>query len=194
MFMKKTFFILLFLLFINLGNILDSTVSPVPSNIIVVLGGEKDIRIRKGLNLYVKNFSISHKIILPNKNYTKGVLPKGFLDNFINENKINKSNIINLEGVSNTVEELLKVKKYLKENNFNNVMFISHPTHSLRIKLLANIIANYKKDNIQLSIVAADHTNVWNKQYYFLEFESIKLVFLESLKIPYNIIKYTFFL
>ena len=192
--MKKTFFILLFLLFINLGNILDSTVSPVPSNIIVVLGGEKDIRIRKGLNLYVKNFSISHKIILPNKNYTKGVLPKGFLDNFINENKINKSNIINLEGVSNTVEELLKVKKYLKENNFNNVMFISHPTHSLRIKLLANIIANYKKDNIQLSIVAADHTNVWNKQYYFLEFESIKLVFLESLKIPYNIIKYTFFL
>jgi uncharacterized SAM-binding protein YcdF (DUF218 family) len=193
--MKKIFFLLvLVFIIVNLGNLIDLTAKPKISNILVVLGGKKDTRIKKGLDLYIQNFSSSSRIILPNKGYTKAVLIKNFLSDFIKRNKINESNMINLEGASNTMEELLKVKKYLKENRLNTVTFISHPTHSLRIKLLANIIADYEKDNIQINFVSADDTKVWNKQYYFLEWQSIKLVFLELIKIPYNLIKYTIFL
>lgn len=192
--MKKVIFILFFLFFINLGNIFDLTEKPVSTDIIVVLGGGKDSRIKKGLILYNEGFSTSNKIVLPNKRYMSWVLKKNFMVNYIKENKIDEQNIINLENISNTMEELLKIKKYLKDNNLNKVTFITHPTHSLRIKLLANIIAKYSKDNIQMTFVSGDDTKVWNKQYYFLELESIKLLFEELLKIPYNLIKYTIFL
>ncbi|WP_368029616.1 YdcF family protein [Arcobacter sp. s6] len=194
--MKKIFIIIvLFLTFIfNLGKILDLTTEPITSDIIVVFGGAKYWRIVKGLNLYLQNYSTTNKIILPNKEYSKLVLKEGFSYDFIIKNNIIKSNILYLNHVSNTMEELLEIKKYLKENNLNKVIFISHPTHSLRIKLLANIIADYEKDNIQINFVSADDTKVWNKQYYFLEWQSIKLVFLELIKIPYNLIKYTIFL
>lgn len=191
---KKALYLIIFFLFINLGNIIDITQKPIISDIIVALGGGKEYRIKKGLYLYRHNFSLSNKIILPNKKYTKLVLSNDFFSVFLTENKIDSINIINLDGVSNTMEELIAVKKYLIENNMHKVTFISHPTHSLRIKLLANIIAEYKKDNIQVNIVSADHTEAWNKQYYFLEWESFKLVFLELLKIAYNFLKYCFFL
>ena len=193
--MKKILFIITTsVVFLNLGRVIDLTEKPKPTDIIVVLGGYKDTRIKEGLNLYIHNFSNTEKIIFPSKKYTKDVLKKDFLSNFIKENKINESNIVNLENVSNTMDELIAIKKYLNDNNLNEITIVTHPTHTLRIKLLANIIANYDKDNIKINFVKADHTKVWNKKSYFLEWESIKLVFLELLKIPYNLIKYTIFL
>jgi len=49
--MKKKYVLLIaiFILFLNLGNILDLTSTPKKSDIIVVLGGGKDSRIKKGL-------------------------------------------------------------------------------------------------------------------------------------------------
>lgn len=193
--MKKILFIIITLVvFLNLGRLIDLTEKPKPTDIIVVLGGYENTRILEGLNLYIDGFSISNKIILPNKQFIGWVLKKDFLSNFIKENKINESNIVNLENVSNTMDELIAIKKYLNDNNLNEITIVTHPTHTLRIKLLANIIANYDKDNIKINFVKADHTKVWNKKFYFLEWESIKLVFLELLKIPYNLIKYTIFL
>lgn len=193
--MKKILFIIITLVvFLNLGRLIDLTEKPKPTDIIVVLGGYENTRILEGLNLYIDGFSISNKIILPNKQFIGWVLKKDFLSNFIKENKINESNIVNLENVSNTMDELIAIKKYLNDNNLNEITIVTHPTHTLRIKLLANIIANYEKDNIKINFVEADHTKVWNKYFYFLELESIKLVFLELLKIPYNLIKYTIFL
>lgn len=166
----------------------------ITNDVIVVLGGGKDSRIKKGLDLYINNSQTSSKIILPNEDYTKSVLKKKFLLNYIKENRIDESKIINISDASNTMEELFVIKKYLNDNNLISVTFVSHPTHSLRIKLLANLIANYDEDNIKINFVSADHTNVWNKNSYFLEIESIKLVFLEYLKIMYNLIKYSIFL
>jgi len=192
--MKKTFFILTVLLFINLGNFLDLTTEPKQSDIIVVLGGGKDARIKKGLELYKENISKSNQIIFPHKNFTNVVLSKNYLENFIKEHKINESMIIYLKRLPNTMKELIEIKKYLKQNNFKSVLFVTHPTHTLRIKLLANFLEDYEKEDIKINFASADHTKVWSSQYYFLELESIKLVFSEYLKIVYNFIKYTIFL
>lgn len=192
--MKKIFFILTILLFINLGNFLDLTTEPKQSDIIVVLGGGKDARIKKGLELYKENISKSNQIIFPHKNFTNVVLSKNYLEDFIKEHKINESMIIYLERLPNTMEELIEVKKILNKNHFKSVLFVTHPTHTLRIKLLANLLEDYEKEDIKINFVSADHTKVWSSQYYFLELESIKLVFSEYLKIVYNFIKYTIFL
>lgn len=192
--MKKIFFILVILLFINLGNFLDLTTEPKKSDIIIVLGGGKDTRIKKGLELYKENFSNSNQIVIPHKNFTNAVLSKGYLENFIKKYEINESMIIYLERLPNTVEELIEIKKYLKQNDFKSVLFVTHPTHTLRIKLLANLLEDYEKEDIKINFASADHTKVWSSQYYFLELESIKLVFSEYIKIVYNLIKYTIFL
>lgn len=165
--MKKIFFILVILLFINLGNFLDLTTEPKKSDIIIVLGGGKDTRIKKGLELYKENFSNSNQIVIPHKNFTNAVLSKGYLENFIKKYEINESMIIYLERLPNTVEELIEIKKYLKQNDFKSVLFVTHPTHTLRIKLLANLLEDYEKEDIKINFASADHTKVWSSQYYF---------------------------
>jgi uncharacterized SAM-binding protein YcdF (DUF218 family) len=194
--MKKKYVLLIviFILFLNLGNILDLTSTPKKSDIIVVLGGGKDSRIKKGLELYKMNFSISKKIIFTGKNLCDSVLPRFNFSDYLIDNNVMEDNIINIANITNTAEELKKVKKYLLEKNFKRVLFITHPTHTLRIKILANILEDYDKENIEISFSSADHTKVWSSQYYFLESESIKLVFLEYLKIIYNLVKYSIFL
>lgn len=192
--MKKVFFILAILLFINLGNILDFTKKPIQSDVIVVLGGGKDSRIRKGLELYKEKNSISNQIIFTGSDIYDSIIPKMYFTKFLLDNGVDKNSIINIRNITNTVEELIEVKKYLKQNNFKSVLFVTHPTHTLRIKLLANLLEDYEKENIKINFVSADHTKVWSSPYYFLELESIKLVFSEYLKIVYNLIKYTIFL
>lgn len=192
--MKKVFLLISIFIFINLGNFLDLTKEVKESDIIIVLGGGKDTRIKKGLELYKENISKSNQIIFPHKDFTNSVLSKGYLENFIKEYNIDNSMIIYLKRLPNTMEELIEVKKYLKVNNFKSVLFVTHPTHTLRIKLLANFLEDYEKEDIKINFASADHTKVWSSQYYFLELESIKLVFSEYLKIVYNFIKYTIFL
>lgn len=192
--MKKIFFILTILLFINFGNFLDLTTEPKQSDIIVVLGGGKDSRIKKGLELYKENLSISNQILFTGKNLCDSVLPRFYFSEFLENNGLNRNNIINIKNISNTAEELIEIKKYLKQNDFKSVLFVTHPTHTLRIKLLANLLEDYEKEDIKINFASADHTKVWSSQYYFLELESIKLVFSEYIKIVYNLIKYTIFL
>jgi uncharacterized SAM-binding protein YcdF (DUF218 family) len=192
--MKIIFFLLIILLFINLGNILDLTNTPEKSDIIVVLGGGEDARIKKGLELYKQNFSSSNQIVFTGMGLYDIVIPKIYFTKFLLDNGVDKDNIINIRNISNTVEELIEIKKYLKQNAFKSVLFVTHPTHTLRIKLLADLLEDYEKENIKINFASADHTKVWSSQYYFLKVESIKLVFSEYLKITYNFIKYSIFL
>lgn len=195
--MKKYFLYLIFLfIFLNIGNYLDLTNSTKQSDIIVVLGGGKDARIKKGLELYNKDYSLSNKILFTGSDLYDEVLPLFYRSAYLIKNGVKETNIIHIDQtiISNTMEELFEVKKYLIKNNMKSVLFVSHPTHSRRINILANTIANYDSHNIKISFAAADHTGVWNKDFYFLKYDSIKLVFSETIKIFYNLIKYTILL
>lgn len=187
--MKKILFVLIILsLIFNLGNILDLTDKLiVKSDIIVVLGGGEDKRIKKGLELFKNDYSISHKLVFTgnNKYYIKNT------KNYFQENGILEKDIFVIDNVQNTMEEIKALKIFFKNNNFKSILFVTHPTHTLRIKLLANYFSNYEKENIIISFASADHTNVWNKNLYFLELESIKLVILEFSKIIFNFTKYS---
>jgi uncharacterized SAM-binding protein YcdF (DUF218 family) len=185
-----------FIIFLNLGNFLDLANSPKESDIIVVLGGGKDIRIKKGLELYKKNYSLSRKIIFTSDNLYHDSSMIFYRYEYLVKNGVKEDDIIHIDQtrVSNTMEEIIEIKNYLTKNNMRSVLFVTHPSHTLRIKILANLLENYDKKNINISFASADHTHVWSSQYYFLEWESIKLVLLEYLKIVYNLIKYSIFL
>jgi len=191
--MKKIYFVVGLIIFLNLGNFLDLTNTPKKSDVIVILGGEKSYRIKKGLELYRIDFSISKKVIFTGLWYDM-ISNRFYFQKSLKENNLDKNNIINLKNVSNTFEELLEIKSYLLKNNLHSVLFVTHPTHTLRIKILANLLEDYDKENIKINFASADHTKVWSSQFYFLEWESIKLVFLEYLKIVYNLVKYSIFL
>ena len=195
--MKKiVFLIICFIIFLNLGNFLDLTNSPKESDIIVVLGGGKDTRIIKGLELYKKNYSSSKKIIFTGTNLHHDSSIIFYRYEYLVKNGVKENDIIHIDQtqVSNTMDEIIGVKNYLIKNNMKSVLFVTHPTHTLRIKILANILEDYDKEHIKISFASADHTKVWSRKYYFLEWESIKLVFLEYLKIVYNLVKYSVFL
>jgi len=196
--MKKNLFILIltFLFGLNIGTYLDISNTSKQSDIIVVLGGGKDVRTKEGLKLYHNQYSLSGKIIITGNNLYDGVSPSFYKFEFLEKHGIKGLDIIHIDNtiVTNTMEELFEVKKYLLQNNLKSVLFVSHPTHSRRIQILANVVADYDKSNIEMSFASADHTKVWNKDLYYFEFESIKLVFLETIKIFYNLAKYTLLL
>lgn len=189
---KGIYFFLLIIIILKLGDYLDITDNPKKVDVVVVLGGGKDIRTRKGEELYNKGFSISHKIILTGANLHHDKSQKFYKIKYLLNNGINKNNIIHINEnyVTNTMEELFEIKKYLKSQNYNSVLIVTHPSHSKRTKLLANLIAKYNESSIDLFFVSADETGLWDKDFYFLNKESIFLVISELLKIPYNLIKY----
>lgn len=190
--MKKLLFIsIILILFLNLGNIVDITNKDIQqSDVIIVLGGGGIKRIKSGLMLYKNKDSISNKIIITGN----GKLYKKMAINFLIENNLEEKNITYIGDVFNTMEELIVIKKYLLKNNFRNIIIVSEPTHSLRIKLMANFLLDYQKENINITYASADATGVWDKQFYFLERKSMKLVSLELSKIIYNFIKYSNYL
>jgi len=192
--MKKKYILLIaiFILFLNLGNILDLTSTPKKSDIIVVLGGGKDSRIKKGLELYKMNFSISKKIIFTGVDLHQDSTMIFHRYSYLVNNGVKSNDIIQIDEtlVSNTMEEVHEIKDYLINNNMKSVLFITHPTHTLRIKIFANLLEDFDKENIKINFASADHTKIWSSKYYFLDLESIKLVFLEYLKIIYNLVKY----
>lgn len=203
--MKKYILILtIFFIIFNLGNYLDITENPKKSDLIIVLGGDGDARIIKGLELYVNGYSKSNKIIITGTDVPNSVDSWKYSKvNFLLENNISRNNIVHItsENISNTMEELIEIKKYLLVNKIKDVIIISHPSHSKRIKILANYIANYKDSGINISFVSAYNTKkwnkkgsyktiIWNKRYYFLNLNSIELVIYETMKIFYNLIKY----
>jgi len=194
--MKIIFFLIPLTLLLNLGNWLDLTGNPKKSDLIVVLGGGKDARIKKGLKLYQLGYSKSKKILFTGSDLCDVVLPIIYRKQYLVSHGVKESNIIQIDEtqITNTMEELFAVKTYMQKHHMHHVLFVSHPTHTRRIKTLANMLAHYDTSNIQVSFAAADHTKVWHKNLYFLNLASIKLVFLEVLKIFYNLVKYTLLL
>jgi uncharacterized SAM-binding protein YcdF (DUF218 family) len=187
---KNILLIVSFIIFLNLGNILDSTEESTPADVIVVLGGGADSRIKKGIELYLKGNSISKRIIYTGGNFYSN--SEITLDKYklLLLNNIRKENIVNIKGVKNTMDELIEVKKYVIKNNMKSILLVTHPSHTLRVKLLANIIADYNEDHIKIIYISADHTKAWNKYLYFFNIKSTILVFGEYIKIIYNLIKY----
>jgi len=190
---KKYLFVIIFILlsilfigFNNIGEYLDITIEPHKTDIIVYLGGGGFERMKRTLDLYKQNYSKTGKIIFtssPTLHINKRtVLNKK--DYFI-QHGISGENIVYAKKTRNTMEEILFVKSYMLEHNLKSVIFVSDPPHSRRIIVLAQSIANYRRNGLSCSVVGSD-VKWWDKKYYYRSLKALTMIVSELIKLPYN--------
>lgn len=183
--------VILLVILLNLGLVVDITQKPEKGDLILCLGGGWHDRIDKSIELY--NQKYSNKILYTWKDlFTAKSITFSKYKRLI-ENGINKNDIIHIDEnrVLNTYEELKEAKEYIISNGFKKVLIISHPAHSLRIKIIANTLLDYKKDGIEIISIASS-SRKWNKWFIYSEQEAVVTTFKELIKLPYNLIKYSF--
>lgn len=188
------FFILLGLyIFINLGKFVDVSSIPVESDIIVSLGGDPSgCRLKKALKIYKQGYSNSGKILYTSydsvsKSFDKSGSKKQYLQN----QGVLKQDIIQVRSkmVSNTMEEVLFIKKYMLFHHYRSVLIVSDPYHTRRIQIFAKYFAQYEDSDLVLHI-ASCQPKWWNAKKYYKNKISFKATLLEVEKLAYNVLKY----
>jgi uncharacterized SAM-binding protein YcdF (DUF218 family) len=197
--MKLLTFLIIFISFLiysffNLGRFLDVTQEPTKSDLLVCLGGNK-FRINKTLELLDNGYLTSKQIILTGYENPKSynINTNDIIDlrlSFINQKKYSEINFIHKEKLKSTAEEILFVKKYMREHHLKKVIFITEKPHSRRVKLLFNILST--ENNLEISVVANDY-KIWNSEKYYKNKQTLIYSFLEIIKIIHNLIFYKFF-
>lgn len=166
--------------FFNLGIFLDITKEPTKTELLVCLGGGyHEKRVQKTIELYKNNFFTGKNIIFTG-------VPS--LDKYVYKNFDSKTNIIVNSKLKNTMEEVLAIKEFIKQNNISSVTFITEAPHSKRIELFwENFGENLA--NVNFSVVASELKN-WDKQNYFENKSSREYAFGEAAKLVYNFFIY----
>ena len=191
---KKIFYLFVLLLglmlygFFNFGNYLDMTEKPVKSDLIVCLGGGKDlIRIKKSLELYRTGYA--RKDILLVTGGTEYTIKDSNADDrmaYLNKQKDNISVVYN-PYTKNTAEEILFIKNYMKEYDCRTVLVVTDPSHARRIRMLAEILA--PKQDMDMVIVNTE-PQWWDSKTYYLHSYARYMALSEFIKIPYNYLVY----
>lgn len=196
--MKILTFLIIFISFLiysffNLGKFLDVTKEPSKTDLIVSLGGNGLLRLQKSISLVEKEFS--NTIIITGYEGTKITKAENIPDprlKVIENEKYKKINFIINPDLKNTAEEVIFVKKYMKENNLSNVTFVTEKPHSRRILILANILEKGYDKNFTYKIVSND-LNYWDSNEYYKNKHSREYAFTEFIKIIFNVTYYGIF-
>lgn len=174
--------------FFNFGNYLDISNKPVKSDLIVCLGGTKDLsRIKKSVALFKYGYSKTNIVLVTGgTNYTKKDHNADKRIAYLNELDNNITAIYN-PYTENTAEEILYIKKYMKENKYKTVTIVSDPPYTRRINMLADIFSLNEIGDV--NIVSSEPT-WWTKERYYLNKYSRSMALSEFVKIPYNYLLY----
>ena len=177
--------------FVNIGNFLDDSKEPKKSEIIICLGGgDINVRIKKALELYQQGYSLKKLILITGGTiFTIKDNKQDSRISYIEDNMVN-INYFYYPYTKNTVEELVFLKKFMIKNNYKKVLIVSDSYHTKRINILSSFIG-FKKESLDI-ITVGTSLNWWDSSNYYTNILSIQAAFSELIKIPYNIIKYTF--
>jgi len=173
-----SFFMLLIFLgvgYINLGNFLDITDKPNNTELLVCLGGgNHKKRVDKTYEIYKNGFLKGSTIIFTG---VKKI-----------DKKFDKVNIVINNEVTNTMEEVLFVKNYIKKHSINSVTFITEAPHSKRVKIFWENFG-IDRSNTNFSVVASELKS-WDSNTYYKNKFAKHYAFLEIKKLLYNFFVY----
>ena len=161
--MGKMVFVLiaLFLLFsfvgLNLGKWLDVTEKPVKSDIIVCLGGGKIDRVKKSIELFEEGYAGKQVFFLIGESW--------YNQPYIKTNHPDMNIVID-EGPKNTKEEVLLIKRYMKEHGYNSALIVTDPPHSRRVSLLTSLISVEGDEALKFHL-AASPVKWWDSEHYY---------------------------
>lgn len=169
-------------IFLNLGIYLDASSKPKKVDLIVCLGGgDHKKRQEKTIELYKDRYLKENTIIFTGiKSLSKDV-----------ENNFDKkTNLLIVDKVKNTMEEVLYTKKYIKEHQFSSVLFVTEIPHSRRLKIFWDNFGD-NLDNIDFSVVASELKS-WDSKSYYKDKLSREYAYSEVIKLIYNFFIYGF--
>ena len=174
--------------FFSLGFVLDATKLVDKKEVLFGLANERSERFTRSIELHKQEYSTNPKFYYASN--------KGVFNWTINHDeryvryKSFQDEIILIENVKNTMEEVLAIEKVMLENNYASAIIVTDPPHSRRVQIFIELFTKeLKKDYI---IVSSDPT-WWDKAFYFTNWYALKFVMFEFVKIPYNLIKYGLF-
>ena len=192
---KKIIFVFLVaclvVVLLSMGKYFDVSQTPKQVDVIVSLGGDNGLRIKKTLELYDANMSRSQKLILTGIDDFDTSMKVHEIDwraDYLSKKGVTEENIIFNTTAQNTLEEIFFIKKYLLEHHLHSVMFITDPPHSRRISYFASNIAHYEDANLSYSVVATDN-DWWNRATYYTNPEAVVFVVNESIKLTYYFVQ-----
>ncbi len=186
-------FLLSSIWFAESGTWLDETDKPQAADLIVCLGGGAGYRVKKSLELYQNGYSKSGMVVVTSSRWLPynptalfGVKDKiSYLEN----GGVGAEDIVHMPRLKNTMQEMKAIKAFMLAHQMKNVIFVSNPYHSSRIKFLANVLNDFNKEGLKAMVVSSDAP--WTRKgHSYDNLESFQSVFHETLKYPYNAIKY----
>ena len=183
--MKIIFAFVIFLLLIlfagvNLGKWIDVTEKPVKSDIIVCLGGGTIDRVKKSIALMEEGYANKQVFLLLGESwYNQPYLKKHYPD----------MSIVIDETPKNTKEEVLFIKKYMKEHGYRSALIMTDPPHSGRVKLLTSLLSIEGDDGMVLCIVGSE-VKWWNAEKYYASKNGRSSVLHEVPRIIYSMMLY----
>ncbi len=179
-FVMVAFLLLLTFVFLNLGKWIDVTEKPVKSDIIVCLGGGTIDRVKKSIELFEEGYADKQLFLLIGESW--------YNQPYIKKNHADIPIVID-EDPKNTIEEILFIKKYMKDHAYSSALIVTDPTHSRRFSLLTSLISVEGDENMTFYMVSSN-VKWWDREYYYKNKVAREQVKWEMIKIPYNFMKY----
>lgn len=173
--------------FVAYSATLDTTQKPQKVEEIFCLGGEGTDRIRKAVELLSQGYSKNKKVYyFANKAFFYWNVRKD--DIFTKKLKKYDNQIIFIENATNTMDELNYIESKMKNNN-KNIIIITDPPHSKRVDFMIN---NFTESLKNKYIIVSSGVNWWKGPLNF-NYKALEFTIKEILKLPYNYIKYSFY-
>ena len=116
------------------------------AEIAVVLGGGGGSRLRKGISLY--DAGVVKQLLLVDRKKSDWM---HIVDHLCPECKIERKDVVILEGSVNTLSDATLVAKYCSEQGAESILVVTDPYHSRRALLIFE--AEFKGTGVEVSVV-----------------------------------------
>lgn len=165
-----------------------------PADIIVSLGGGIGSRVEKAWDLQTKGYATADKLIVTgipmNPETVIHIHPRL---KYLNEHKDIRYEAVSILETNNTWEEALYIKSMMQKHDYKNVIIVTHPLHSGRVKMSLERVAHFREAGLEYTIVSDRKIHLWksflnDKKFRdFALLEIIKRLGYEVKAVGYNI-------
>jgi uncharacterized SAM-binding protein YcdF (DUF218 family) len=132
-----------------------------PADIIVSLGGGDGDRVKKAWALQQDSYASTDKIIITG--YPDDISNTIHLDPreiYLEKHKEIRYIPIPTRKAENTWEEALFIKQYMLKHAYDEVIIVTHPLHSRRVKMSLDKVAEFEEHGLDYSIVSSEEKKI----------------------------------
>ncbi|MDY7545652.1 YdcF family protein [Glaciimonas sp. CA11.2] len=181
--------LILFLGLFQLGNFVSTPSSqPIPSDLIVTLGGDSGARVMKALDLYKLGYA--PKILITGIDGGEPQIRPAYLTwqaLFFAQQGVKKNVLLFDTESANTWQEALNTKKLMEQQGLHHVIVVSDPPHMRRLSWVWGRV--FADSGMQFRLVPSNMSG-WRADEWWLNEKSAQFVLAEIVKFMYYLVRY----